>query len=257
MDNKIKTYLGIAIVVAIFLFAVGYLSYVNVYSKSIQPSSYRSFSVSGEGTVTAIPDIAQFTFSVITQGGKDIAALQKENTEKTNKAIEFVKAQNIDAKDVKTTGYNLEPRYQYYDCRYPESSVNPCPPPDIVGYAITQTVSVKIRDFGKIGQVVSGVVENGANSVSSLSFTIDDPTSVENQARKEAIAKARKKAQLVANSGGFRVGRLISIEEGYQPYYSYGMGGGDLAKAESAPAPTIEPGSQEVTISVTLRYEIM
>lgn len=253
--SKIKNYLGIAIVLAIFLFAVGYLSYVNTYSKSIQPSSFRSFSVTGEGKVTAIPDIAQFTFSVITQGGKDIAALQKENTDKTNKAITFLKAQNIDAKDIKTTSYNLEPRYQYYDCDRIMGSVEPCPPPEIVGYTITQTVSVKIRDFTKIGTIFSGVVDNGANSVSSLSFTIDDPTAVENQARDEAIAQARGKAELVAKAGGFRVGRLISIEEGYQPFYGYGLGGG--TKAESVvPAPIIEPGSQEVTINVTLRYEI-
>lgn len=254
--DKPKIYLGTALVVAVFLFAVGYLCYVNVYSKSIQPSSYRSFSVSGEGEVTAIPDIAQFTFSVITQGGKDIAALQKENTEKTNKAINFLKAQNVEAKDIKTANYNLEPRYQYYECRYPESSVNPCPPAEIVGYTITQTVSVKIRDFGKIGTIVSGVVENGANSVSQLSFTIDDPTAIESQARAEAIAQARQKAELVAKAGGFQVGRLISIEEGYTPIYGYGMGGATKAEYAAVPAPTIEPGSQEVTVNVTLRYEI-
>jgi len=256
MDNKIKNYLGIAIVVAIFIFAAGYLSYVNSYSKSIEPSSFRSFTVSGEGKVTAIPDVAQFTFSVIVQGGKDTAALEKENTEKTNKAIAFLKAQNIDVKDIKTISYNLEPRYQYYDCDRIISDSKPCPPPEIVGYTVTQTVSVKVRDFSKIGDVFSGVIENGANSLSQLSFTIDDPTSVENQARDEAITKAREKAKLVAKAGGFRVGRLISIEEGYIPLYDYGLGGG-VTKAESAPStPTIEPGSQEVTVNVTLRYEI-
>ncbi|MDD5145774.1 MAG: SIMPL domain-containing protein [Candidatus Pacebacteria bacterium] len=261
MDNKIKNYLGIAIVVAIFVFAAGYLSYVGTYSKSIQPSSYRSFSVSGEGKITVIPDIAQFTFSIITEGGKDIVSLQKDNTDKTNKAIDFLKAQGIEAKDIKTTNYNLEPRYKTYDCRYysPLSSVNPspCPPAEIVGYTITQTALVKIRDFVKIGDVLSGVVSNGANSVSSLTFTIDDPTAIENNARNEAISQARTKADQVAQAGGFTVGRLISIEEGYQPYY-YGLGA-ESAKFDSAApsaAPVIEPGSQEVTVNVTLRYEI-
>ncbi len=255
--DKPKIYLGAALVVAVFLFAVGYLSYVNVYSKSIQPSSYRSFSVTGEGKITAIPDIAQFTFSVITEGGKDIAALQKDNTGKTNKAIDFLKAQGVDAKDIKTTNYNLSPKYQYYNCPHPESSIIPCPPADIVGYTITQTVSVKIRDFTKIGSALGGVVENGANFVSSISFTIDDQTGVENQAREKAIAQAREKAELVAKAGGFRVGRLISIDEGYIPYYGYGLGGGDM-KLESTPSatPTIEPGSQEVIVNITLRYEI-
>jgi hypothetical protein len=257
MDSKIKSYLGIALIIAVFVFALGYLSYVNSYSKSIQPSSFRSFSVTGEGKVVAIPDVAQFTFSVITQGGKNIAALQKDNTEKINKAIAFLKAQNIEAKDIKTTNYNLEPRYQYYKCNNLESSVEPCPPADIVGYTITQTVSVKIRDFNKIGDVLAGVIDNGANSVSELSFTIDDRTAVENQARAEAIQKARAEAEVVARAGGFSVGRLLSVEEGYTPYYAYGLGGGDSLKVSSSvAAPTIEPGSQEITIDVILRYEI-
>jgi uncharacterized protein len=261
MDNKIKKYLGLAVIIAIFLFAFGYLSYVNSYSKSVEPNSYRSFSVAGEGKVTAIPDVAQFTFSIITEGGKDIAALQKENVDATNKAIDFLKAQGIEAKDIKTTNYSLNPKYQYYDCRNPESSITPCPPAEIAGYTINQTVSVKIRDFTKIGTVISGVVDAGANSVSSLSFTVDDPTALENQAKEEAIAQARVKAEMTAKAGGFKIGRLISLDDTYTPYYyGYGLGGGDMMKAESVssavPAPTIEPGSQEITVNVTLRYEI-
>ncbi|MFH1401446.1 MAG: SIMPL domain-containing protein [Parcubacteria group bacterium] len=255
MDRP-KIYLGTALIIAVFIFAIGYLCYVGAYSKSIQPSSYRSFQVSGEGKITAIPDIAQFTFSVITEGGKDIAALQQDNTSKTNKAIDFLKAQGVEAKDIKTTGYNLSPKYQYYNCPRPETGIVPCPPADIVGYTITQTVSVKIRDFTKIGTALGGVVENGANSVSSISFTIDDQTALENQARDKAIAEARKKAQLVAKAGGFKVGKLIYIDEGYTPYYGYGLGG-DM-KLESVPsvAPIIEPGSQEIIINIILRYEI-
>lgn len=257
MDSKIKNYLGIALIIAVFVFAFGYLNYVNSYSKSIQPSSFRSFSVTGEGKVVAIPDVAQFTFSVIAQGGKDIAVLQKDNTEKINKAIAFLKAQSIEAKDIKTTNYNLEPRYQYYKCDNPGSSVEPCPPADIVGYTITQTVSVKIRDFNKIGDVLAGVIDNGANSVSELSFTIDDRTAVENQAKVEAIQKAKAEAEIVAKAGGFSVGRLLSVEEGYTPYSAYGLGGGDSLKVSSSAAvPTVEPGSQEITVDVILRYEI-
>ncbi len=263
MSDKTKNYLGIAIIVVMLMFgfaALSYVSsysnYVDSYSKSIQPSSFRSFSVSGEGKVVAIPDVAQFTFSVITEGGKNIANLQKENSEKVNKAIEFVKANKVEAKDIKTQNYNLTPRYQYYSCPRTGGS---CPPPEIVGYTITQTVLVKVRDFNKIGDIVVGVVQNGANSVSELSFTIDDPTKVENQARAEAINKAKEKAKDVAKAGDFRVGRLLSIQEGYiQPFYTYkemaplGLGGG----GEPSVPPIIEPGSQEVTVSVTLTYEI-
>ena len=249
-----KAYLGAAALVVALVFAASYLSYVNSYSKSIQPGSYRSFAVTGEGKVTVVPDVAQFSFSVITQGGKNIAALQAENTANTNKAMDFLAAQNVELKDIKTSSYNLEPRYQTFNCK-PEIGAVPCPPAEIVGYNIIQTVSVKIRDFAKIGDALSGVITNGANSVLSLFFTIDDPTAIEKQARDLAIAQARDKAESVAKAGGFSVGRLLSIDEGFSSFFGKGGAGG--VAFDSAPSsPRIEPGSQDVTINVTLRYEI-
>lgn len=256
-DNNIKNGLWIAVIIAVLALGYAALSYVNSYGKSIQPSSFRSFSVTGEGKATSIPDVAEFAFTVITEGGKDIAALQAQNTAKVNKAIEFVKSKDVDGKDIKTQYYNINPRYETYECR---TNV-PCPPASIVGYTITQSVDVKIRDFGKIGDIMTGVVSSGANQVGSLSFTIDDPTSVQNEARAEAISKAKEKAESMAKAGDFRIGRLISIQEGYYPYRaydSYGVGGMGISatKAESAPSPMIEPGSQEVDITVTMQYEI-
>jgi uncharacterized protein YggE len=258
MDTKIKNYLGIAIIAVLFIFAFVAMSYVNSYSKSIQPSSFRSFSAGGEGKITAIPDIAQFTFSVITEGGKEIAKLQKENTDKTNKIINFVKTNGIADKDIKTQSYNLEPRYQYFSCPIPQSSVHPCPPAEIVGYTITQRASVKIRNFDKIGDIMAGVVQNGANSVSQLSFAIDDLSVVQDKAREEAIKKAKARAELIAQVGGFRAGKLLSIEEGGypEPLYGYGAGGIFTKSVEASPSIQIEPGSQEVKVSVVLRYEI-
>jgi len=234
--------------------------FVDAYSQSIQPSSFRSFSVSGDGKITAVPDVAQFTFEVITEGGTNIAGLQTQNTEKMNAAIAFVKSKGVDAKDIKTQNYNLTPRYQYSNCGYTPQASKPCPPPEIVGYTVTQTVSVKIRDFSKISDILGGVVSKGANSVSNLNFVIDDPTAAESDARTEAIGKAKTKAQAVAKAGGFSLGRILSITEGgnYPVYYDKystaavsGMGGG-----VAAPAPTIEPGSQDVTITVSIQYEI-
>lgn len=256
MNNIIKNILGVALMF-VLLGVIGVVTqYVNVYEKSVDPASFRSFSVSGDGKAVGIPDIAQFSFTVITDGGKNIGSLQQDNTTKMNAAIAFLKSKGIDAKDIKTQSYNVQPRYQYFSC--PKDG-GACPPAEIVGYSITQTALVKIRDFAKIGDTLSGVVDKGANSVSGLSFTIDDPTSVQNDARAEAIGKAHAKAESLARTGGFTLGRLISIEEGnmYQPpIYAmesakYGMGGGVVSSA-----PSIEPGSQEVNVSVTLKYEI-
>ena len=153
---------------------------------------------------------------MITEGDKDIASLQKKNTDSVNKTIEFVKSSGVDAKDIKTQAYNLSPRYQYSTCRE-VSPVNStvgaqgvvskvCPPAEIVGYTITQTVQVKARDFAKVGDILSGVVSRGANNVSQLSFQIDDPSAVQEQAREQAIQKAKTRAQNIAAAAGFKLG---------------------------------------------------
>lgn len=253
MNERIKNYLGGAVIVGVLALSYAAVSYVRTYSQAIEPSSFRSFSVTADAKVVAIPDVAAFTFSVITEGGTNVTALQTMNVEKTNKVIAYVKSQGVADKDIRTENYSVEPRYQYYGCE-----TGPCPPPVIVGYTVRQSLSVKVRDFAKAGDILGGAVTNGANSVSSLNFTIDDPTAVENEARAEAIAKAKEKARAIAEAGNFSVGRLLSIDEGRgvfpQPLYleAYGRGGADVVKS----APSIEPGSQDVRVTVTLRYEI-
>jgi len=257
MDKKIKNYLGIGALVSMVILAASSLIFANFYSKSIEPSSYRSFSVSGEGRVVAIPDVAQFSFSVITEGGKDIAALQQENTQKANLAVALLKDSGVEDKDIKTAGYNLQPRYQYFSCLAGKnSSAKPCPPPEIIGYSISQTVSVKIRDFEKAGEILSEIVQSGVNSVSELSFAIDDKTEIENHARQEAIANAISKAESIAQAGNFNLGKILSINENSFPVFNQYKTLGFDESEDFASSPVIEPGSQEVSISVMISYEI-
>lgn len=257
MDTKIKNYLGIAIITGIvFLIIVG-LWYASAFSRSVAPS--RTFSVAGEGKVIALPDVAELNLGVLTEGGKNLADLQKENTEKVNRVAAFLKENGIDEKDVRTQFYNITPRYQYFSCppSVNKGEIVSCPPAEIVGYTINQSVSVKIRDLNKTGDIIAGVVENGVNTVSGPAFTVDDPTDLQNKAREEAIARAKEKAKAVAKAGGFRLGKLISISEGIsfpQPVpfgEQFALGkGGDFG------GPSIEPGSQEIRVNVNLSYEI-
>lgn len=269
MSNGIKNILGLAGIIAILSFAASSLWYVNAFSRNSEPTSFRSFSVGGSGKVAAIPDVARFTARVITEGDTNLGKSQDENTKKINEAIAFVKTKKVDSKDIKTENYSVEPRYQYFDCSQPRpldagvQDVKPCPPPQIVGYTVSQTIAVTVREknFSSIGDLLSGVVSRGANSVSQLSFEVDDPTSVQSSARAQAIEKAKVKAISMAQAGGFSLGRLLSIEEGSSPlpyYNNYGTSMSfDAAPMEkSAPSPTIEPGSQDVTVDVTLKYEI-
>jgi len=255
---NVEKYLKGAIIIALIAFSLSVIIFANSYAKSAEPSSFRSFSVSGKGEVNIVPDIAQFSFGVTTEGGKDIGNLQAENTDKMNAILKLVKDSGVKEKDIKTTQYAISPRYQRYACDYRSGKVEPCPPAEIVGYTIRQNVSVKVRDFEKIGDILSGVAVRGANNVSGLSFTIDDPDTAQDEARAEAIKDAKEKAKKVARAGGFSVGKLLSIEEGgYQPYYrEYALADSAFGKGGGIEAPAIEPGSEDVTVNVTLRFEI-
>lgn len=281
MNPKVKDLIGLVSVVGIVVLAMVAWMFVDAYSKSIEPSSFRSFAVQAEGKEVAVPDIAQFTFSIITEGGTNLEALQTENVNQANEAIDYLKAQGVEDKDITTQDYNVQPRYQTFNCvprplpaeqgvssgssgAEPDAiaqSVEACPPSEIVGYTIRQTVQVKVRDLGKAGSLLSGVVDNGANNVSQLFFTFDDRTQVESRARAKAIEKAKEKAEAVAEAGEFRMGRLLSIQESGIPYYpaydrAFAQESGVGTTPSAAPAPSVEPGSQDITVNVTLVYEI-
>ncbi|MBI3459036.1 SIMPL domain-containing protein, partial [Candidatus Azambacteria bacterium] len=165
-------------------------------------------------------------------------------------------------KDIKTEGYNLEPRYQNFNCSISSQDVKPCPPSVIVGYTITQTVKLKIRNFDQIGDILGGIVEQGANNVSQLSFSVDDPETLKNEAREKAIAQAQEKAMRMAKVAGFKLGRLVSVDDGsglpipYKTMMSPSYAGDMRGMATATVAPTIEPGSQEIVVNMTLRYEM-
>lgn len=245
--NLFWSLVNIAIAVAI-IFGVRYF-----FTGGFSVDQGRLITVSGEGKVTAAPDIAQLSFSVITEG-KNPGQVQEENAEKMNKAIDFVKKQGIADKDIKTSGYNLYPVYDY-GVIYPLGTTRS---PFIQGYRLTQTVSVKIRDFEKISAILGSLSEFGINQVDGVSFDVDEPDQYMNQARDEAFEKARDKAEAMAKAAGVSIKRVVSFSESGSPfprYYAfeaYGKGGA----ADSAPAPNIEPGSQDVTVTVSVTYEI-
>lgn len=258
MDQKIQNLMGVIVVIVLLGSMVAGLWYVSSFAKSSTPE--RRFQVQGEGKVVAVPNVAEVSFGVLTEGGKDLSKLQSNNSDKVNSMIAFLKDNGVETKDIKTSYYNISPRYQYFSCPsvpLGESEFRPCPPSEITGYSINQTITVKIRDFNKAGEILSGVVDRGANNVSGPNFTVDDVVALQNHAREEAVKQAKEKAESMAKAGGFHLGKLLSISEGFympQPIYAAEGFGGAIIK-ESA-VPVIEPGSQEITVNVTLTYEI-
>lgn len=215
------------------------------YSNAIIPS--RTITVSGEGKTEIAPDIATYSFSVVSQG-KDTDLIQEENTKKMNASIAFVKERGIKAEDIKTTGYNVYPRYAY-DRSSGKQTLD--------GYEITQTVTVKIRNIETVGAILSGLVKLGVNQAGGLTYSIDKPEAQRAKARQEAFTDAFTKASQMAAQNGVRIARVINFSEssgGGPIYYSktvpmaLGMGGADV--------PNTEPGTEEVSIIVSVTYEI-
>jgi len=234
---------ALAIVIVFGLFGIGSLIR---HSNAVIPS--RTVTVSGEGKTTVSPDLAMLTFAVVSQGTNP-EVIQAANTEKINKAIEFVKSQGVAPADIKTTSYNLYPRYRYNQDRG-ESSIS--------GYELNQTVTIKIRNLDNVSKIVGGLPAAGINQISSLQYTLENPELQRDAARSEAFKNAYEKARIMANQNGVRLARVISFSEStdgsvYPPiYYERAMS----SMKDAGGSPTLEPGSEEITIRVSVVYEI-
>ncbi len=257
--NKTLT-LAAVLVVGILVFLVGQMM---LQQKALDQQNTNQISVSGEGKVYAKPDIAVVNLGVTTEGAT-VAEVTKSNTIKMNAVIAAVKSLGIADKDIQTTNYNLSPVYNE-NVIYPATSVYNLPNMPIStgrtlkGYSLEQDVEVKIRDFTKIGDVLAQATTAGSNLIGDLQFNIDNPEQFKEQARAKAIAQARTSAQNIAEESGINLGKLININEGYYNpspvMYSSAkaMGGG---AAESVPAPTIQPGQQEIDVTINLTYRV-
>jgi len=239
----ISLVIGVIVIVALLWPFLN--SFVVKQTKQIQEPAH-ILTVSAEGKVRMVPDLAVIQAGVETIKPTAIES-QKENTKKMNAVIEAIKNKGVDKEDIQTTNYNLQALYDYTQ----SGRV-------FKGYQTSQNVTVRIKDLDKIGEILEVVNTAGANQIGGINFTFDDPENFKEQAGQKAIAKAKEKAKILAESAGIKLGKIISLSEASsnvspQPYYALeklGVGGG------SAEAPAIESGQEEVTVQVTLTFEI-
>lgn len=239
----------------VFLAALGILAVTAIVvvalAKANQINNQDRFSVVGSGTVYAKADIANIQVGLKTGTQKTAAAATVDSTSKMNNIIQALKKLGIDEKDIQTSSYNLNPVYNWTNQKGQE----------LIGYEVTQNLTLKIRDLTKIGDVISKTTEQGANQIGNISFTIDDEFALKNQARELAIQKAKEKADLIAKQTGMRLGEVKSVYENSDPVpspisytnakmdLSAGSGGGVVS-------PEIQTGQNEIKVDVTLVYEV-
>lgn len=198
--------------------------------------------VVAEGRSTRVPDLATIRAGVVTQGTTAQAALS-ENATRMDRVIAALKRAGVADRDLQTATIQLNPQY-----RYGENV-----PPTIIGYQATNTVSVRFRDVAKSGAILDALVREGANQIDGPNLAVEAMDTAMDEARTDAIRRARARAELYAKAAGLRVERILVIAEGAtalppQPMPQMMM------RAEMAKDSQVLPGEQEINATVTVRF---
>jgi uncharacterized protein len=205
----------------------------------------RTVTVSASGIVSAEPDEAMIATGVTSEAKTAREALSK-NSEAMKKVIADLKGKGIEAKDIQTTQFNIEPVYVY-----PKEGQ----PPVLNGYRAHNMVSVKVRNLDKLGDVLDQLVTAGSNQMNGITFDVSKAETLKDEARKAAIANALRRAKLYAAAAGADVGEIVQISEdvtftGPQPMqYS-------KARAASAESVPVERGSMDLEARVTATWKL-
>lgn len=220
-------------------------SYVAI--KNTADNYPRELTVSATGRAFIVPDIALVSLGVTTEG-KDVKTIIGENNRKMSDIIKEIKALGVEGKDIQTANYSLTPQYDYP--QYGERIFR--------GYVVNQEIRVKVRDFTKIGDVLTKATEKGANLIGDFQFTVEDEAKAKQTARTEAIKKAKEKAGQIASETGLRLGKIVNTYEDsyYNPASNLANAKYEMSSISPAPMADIQPGTQEITVTTSLVYRV-
>lgn len=215
-------------------------------------SGHTLLTVSADGRTSRKPDLAVFSAGV-TSTGKTAGQALTANSADMAKVIAALKGAGIAERDIQTSNLSLNPVYADMS-RQPAANPLEQQIPRIIGYQVSNTVTVKQRNLAQFGKVIDTLVTAGANQVNGPSFQVDEPDAALDEARVEAIKKARERANLYAGATGLKVLRLISISEsgGYSPPMPMYR----MAAQDSAAAAPIAAGEVSLSMNVTVQFEL-
>jgi len=208
----------------------------------------RTLAVTGTAEVSVAPDICYMGFTVETRHKSAVEAYAENNRimKTVNAAI---KAEGIQAKDMSTSNFSIQPVYRYEDRTNRRI---------FEGYRVTHTLNVKVRELSKVSKVLDAAVNAGATGVQNVTFTVENPKKYTSEARIEAIKAARKKAEVIAKHTGVTLGKPISIRESepgsyLQPQTNVALDGFSRTGGIEA---SLEPGEIKLSHTVYITYEI-
>lgn len=206
-----------------------------------------SIYIEGIGKATMTPDIAVMTFG-ISSTAKSVAEAQTQNSKQMNVLVDKIKASGVLDADLQTRDYSAYEKTEWEPTT--QKSVS-------VGWVVSQSLAVKIRDTQKISTIVEIAGQNGSTSINGPTFTVDDQSKYETIAREKALADAKQKAQTLAKTLGLKIDRVVSYSEslgnsGPIPYMDLKGIGGEMMS--STAAPNIQTGTQELQLHATVTF---
>jgi uncharacterized protein len=207
----------------------------------------RTIAINGHGEISVVPNLASVNIGV-TSNGKTAGEALAENTKAMQQVFATLKSSGIAETDIQTSNFSVNPRLIY-----PQDGSNK--PPVVDGYDVNNTVTVTVRKLDTLGGLLDQVVSAGSNQINGINFTVDNADKILDSARTQAVADARRKADIYAQAAGVKLGRIISISEGgaYQPppvVFARAK-----ASMEQAPAPMAQ-GEQTLSMDVSLVWEL-
>jgi hypothetical protein len=206
----------------------------------------RWISVAASGRVPAEPDMAVISAGVVAEGDTARGALDANSTA-MRRVIDALVAAGIDRKDIQTAHFHIEPRY-----RHPKDGR----PSEVTGYRVANQVRITVRDLARLGGVLDEVVSEGANQAGGIEFQVSRAETLKDDARKAAMANARRRAELLAEAAGARLGPVVTIAEDAQGGGPLPVVGARMAMA-SAEAVPVEPGRQMLEARVQVTWALV
>lgn len=198
------------------------------------------------GEVSRVPDVARISAGVVTVAPTATAALA-QNAARMATVRAALKRAGIADRDIQTSSINLYPDYR----QDPQGNN-----PQIVGYRASNEVSVRFRDIANTGRILDALVAQGANQINGPMLTIDKPEAALDEARTQALANARARAELYARALGKRVGKILSISEAGASYAPPVIMMRQAARGEAADSTSVDPGEQSVAVSLSVSFEL-
>lgn len=246
MKSKRNILIG-AFAAAALLFSTFMVSKNNVVEANTgtaDTSQVRTITASGEGAIQASPDVAYVSVGVITEG-KELAKVQADNTDKMTKVMASLTKLGIKKEEIKTTGYNVSPKYEWNE----KTSVS-----TIVGYTVSNTLEVTVNDITKTGSLLDAAVASGSNTIYGVRFGLKNQTTLYNQALEIAVKDAKAKAAAMGKGLSITNIQPLKITEvsnrNTPVFYEGATASMDVAKATTP----ISQGELKVTANVTVEF---